>query len=87
MTLLDLDSLGQNNQPSDWTFYQSIATFNQAIALLSKLLPLFRQMISSHRSTKSIATLFQAIAFVSWPTSPSDCLDCQAIAHPIQAIA
>ena len=34
----------------------------------------FRQAISSHRSTQAIATLFKAIALVSWPTSPSDCL-------------
>ena len=44
-------------------------------------MPLFRQAISSHRSSQSIATLFQAIAFVSWPTSLSDCLDYQSIAH------
>ena len=63
MTWLDLDSLGQNNHPSDWTF-------------LTNQLPRFiDQAISSHRSTQAIATLFQEIALVSWPTSPSNC-DC-----------
>ena len=28
ITWLDLVSLGQNNQPSDWAFYQSIASFS-----------------------------------------------------------
>ena len=28
MTWLNLDSLGQNSQPSDWTFFQSIASFH-----------------------------------------------------------
>ena len=31
MTWLDLDSLGQNNKPSDWTFFQSIASFHWPI--------------------------------------------------------
>ena len=39
----------------------------------TKPLPLFSQTIPSHRSTQPIATLFQVIALVSWPTSPSDC--------------
>ena len=66
---------------------QSIATFHQSIAQVSEPLPLFRQAISRHRSTQAIATLFQAIALVSWLTSPSDCLEFQAITLPIQAIA
>ena len=66
---------------------QAIGTFYQSIAPQSKPLPFFRQAISSHRSTRVIATLFQEIALVSWLTSPSDCLEFQAIAHLIQAIA
>ena len=82
MTWLDLDSLGQNNQPIDWTFLpidclflltKRLLIFHQSIAFLSKPLPLFRQAISNHKSIQPITTLFQAISLVSWPTSPSDC--------------
>ena len=68
------------HRPINCLFSPIDCPVNQAIAT-------FRQAIPSYRSNQSIATLFQAIALVSWPTSRSDCLEFQAIAHPIQSIA
>ena len=70
----------QNIIQSIGLFNQAIDTFHPSIALLTKPLPFFRQAIFSHKSTQAILTLFQAIAFVSWPTLPSDYLANQAIA-------
>ena len=76
MTSHDVSSIWpQNIIQSISPFNQAIGTFHQSIAFLSKLLPLFSQAISNHKSTQPIAILFQEIAFVSWPTSPINCLD------------
>ena len=83
MTWLDLDSLGHNNQPSDWAFFtnrlpifldQSIATFWPSDCPKDQAIATFQASNFQSQVYSSDCHFIPIDCLVSWPTSPSDCL-------------